>query len=328
MPRESGKTSRSSKTNKTSHVLSLLTSDGGAAEELTPTVPETEPEAETPASAPEPPAPEPKAPKRAARPRKKKTEPAEKPEEKPETAVKPVQTDDHAIAAQIRSALEDALKAEEAEEPPPPRPAEASAPAREKVPEPIPEPAPQAEAPAPEEPVRFDLPSFDQEPPQAEQKPYGFQMAMPGIAEPFRPEPPGPAPEPAVPEPEPAPEPPAPAPEFPPPRPEPPKPVPKPQTEAAGSPDEEPFCFNVMEALVESKAEKYIDLFGLCPCPRCRTDVIALALTRLPAKYVVATRADLVPLLSVYEGRYNAAVVSQVMRACNRVAEQPRHKKP
>ena len=51
-------------------------------------------------------------------------------------------------------------------------------------------------------------------------------------------------------------------------------------------------------------------------------------LTRLPAKYVVATRADLVPLLSVYEGRYNAAVVSQVMRACNRVADQPRHKKP
>ena len=83
-----------------------------------------------------------------------------------------------------------------------------------------------------------------------------------------------------------------------------------------------------MEALVESKAEKYIDLFGLCPCSRCRTDVVALALTRLPAKYVVATRADLVPLLSVYEGRYNAAVVSQVMRACNRVADQPRHKKP
>ena len=68
---------------------------------------------------------------------------------------------------------------------------------------------------------------------------------------------------------------------IPPSAPEPPKAAPKPITETAAVPDEEPFCFNVMEALVESKAEKYIDLFGLCPCSRCRTDVVALALTRL-----------------------------------------------
>lgn len=84
-------------------------------------------------------------------------------------------------------------------------------------------------------------------------------------------------------------------------------------------------CFNMMQALVEAKADKYIRLFGLCTCPRCRVDVIALSLTNLPAKYVVASSKDIAPLVTVYEGKYNAAIVSQVMNACKRVMEHPRH---
>ena len=324
MPRESSKSSRSSKTNKTSHVLSLLTNDGEAVEELT-----SAPEAEPPVPEAEKPAPAPKTAKPASRSRKKKTVQPEPPAQ-PEKMAQP---DDQTIASEIRNALEDALKAEEAEEAGLPQAAEAPAPVREQTPEPVPEPASQAEAPAQAEPLPFDLPSFDPEPLAEEIGPFAPEMVMPEAAEEAAPQLSG-----MEPEPEESASPPSPeaiftssAPESaftPPPAPEPPKAAPRPVTETAAVPDEEPFCFNVMEALVESKAEKYIDLFGLCPCSRCRTDVVALALTRLPAKYVVATRADLVPLLSVYEGRYNAAVVSQVMRACNRVADQPRHKKP
>lgn len=303
MPRESSK-SRSSKTNKTSHVLSLLTNDGESVEELAPA-----PELQTSAPDEQKPAPEPAAPK-SSRSRKKKT----------------AQTDEQAIASEIRNALEDALKSEETAEEA--KPAEAAAPVREPAPIPEPEPEPQEEAPS--APVRFDLPSFDPPEPPSWESPYesGKEPVVTAGAS---------GPEPAETEPNPvqhaSPEPPAAEPVFTPPEPpkaapKPPEPVPAPPSGTAAGAESEPFCFNVMEALVESKAEKYIDLFGLCPCPRCRTDVVALALTRLPAKYVVATRADLVPLLSVYEGRYNAAVVSQVMRACNRVANQPRHKKP
>ncbi len=89
--------------------------------------------------------------------------------------------------------------------------------------------------------------------------------------------------------------------------------------------DEGFTCFNVMQALVEAKTDKYIKLFGLCPCPRCRTDVVALALTNLPAKYLVATSKEMVPLLSVYESQYSAAVISQVMNACKKVMAHPRH---
>lgn len=84
-------------------------------------------------------------------------------------------------------------------------------------------------------------------------------------------------------------------------------------------------CVNVMHALVEEKVDKYIRLFGLCTCPRCRIDVKALSLTNLPAKYVVIGEQERIPMLSVYEGRYNAAVVSQVMWACKTVMDNPRH---
>lgn len=159
--------------------------------------------------------------------------------------------------------------------------------------------------------------------------------------------PPRPVPEPAVSAPVPrehapaayAPEPPAAGQE---PRPEP--PAPKPEAQPAPQPEtalrqdaasghglgpqselEDVFCFNITQTLVEQKVDKYIELFGLCRCPRCRIDVIALALSNLPAKYVVARRHEMVPLLSIYEGKYNAAIISQVMNACKQVMEHPRH---
>ncbi len=98
------------------------------------------------------------------------------------------------------------------------------------------------------------------------------------------------------------------------------------RTVSEKKPDEY-ICFNVTQALVEDKTDKYIKMFGLCSCPRCRIDVIALALTNLPPKYVVAKPDDLIPRLSVYEQKYNAAVVTQVMSACRKVLERPHHER-
>ena len=87
------------------------------------------------------------------------------------------------------------------------------------------------------------------------------------------------------------------------------------------------ICFNVTQALVEDKAEKYMKMFGMCTCNRCRIDVIALALSNLPAKYVVAKPKDMIPRLSMYEAKYSAAVITQVMKACKKVIELPHHKR-
>ena len=96
---------------------------------------------------------------------------------------------------------------------------------------------------------------------------------------------------------------------------------------AAEKPDEEEvICANVMEILVERKAETYMELFGLCCCDRCKMDVQALALTELPAKYVVMAKNELPLRLSLYEGRMNTAVTAQILRACKVVLAEPRHK--
>ena len=96
---------------------------------------------------------------------------------------------------------------------------------------------------------------------------------------------------------------------------------------AAEKPDEEEvICANIMEILVERKAETYMELFGLCCCDRCKMDVQALALTELPAKYVVMGKNELPLRLSLYEGRMNTAITAQILRACKVVLAEPRHK--
>ncbi len=68
-----------------------------------------------------------------------------------------------------------------------------------------------------------------------------------------------------------------------------------------------------------------MERFGMCQCPRCRTDVVALTLTSLPAKYIVVQSGESVPMLSIYDGRYSAAVTAQLMSACQKVSQHPRH---
>ena len=87
------------------------------------------------------------------------------------------------------------------------------------------------------------------------------------------------------------------------------------------------ICYNVMQTLVEDKADKYIKMFGLCGCNRCRIDVVALALSNLPPKYVVAKPHELIPRLSMYEQKYSVVVVTQVMSACRKVLDRPHHQR-
>ena len=55
---------------------------------------------------------------------------------------------------------------------------------------------------------------------------------------------------------------------------------------------------NITQALVESKAEKYMKMVDMCCCPRCTADVKAKALCNLPPKYIVMHKSALTPMLS------------------------------
>lgn len=154
---------------------------------------------------------------------------------------------------------------------------------------------------------------------------------VPPVDDPPQPEPepepePQPEPQPAPPKTEPIPEPdPEPIPE---PVPEPePEPIPEPEPESVAPPNpmEQITYVNVIQALVEDKVDKYMKKFNMCSCRRCRTDVVALALTSLPAKYIVVPEHESVPMLSIYESRFGAAVTAQLISACQQVAAHPRH---
>ena len=85
---------------------------------------------------------------------------------------------------------------------------------------------------------------------------------------------------------------------------------------------------NVMEQLLmRQDLDAVLKQHGVCPCPRCMSDVCALALTGLPSKYVVTSKDSISPLLSYYENKYKIPVLTEMMKACSKVRENPRHKK-
>ena len=289
---------KGTKSSKTAHVLNLLTGPGGEKEAPADALPADtaqEAAAELPADLPA-----------------AESAPA-RPLAPPILEV--ARSNDDQISSQIRDALESALLEEDGPAEPVP------APETEPEPAPVPEPVTEPEAVLETEAEAGAAPEMEmvQTPePVPEPEPETLPVPEP-VPEPApEPEPetvPEPAPEPEpvpVPEPEPVPEP-APRPE----------PVPAPQPPAP-DPDEL-VIVNVMDALVEMKAPRYVKMFGLCPCPRCTADVKALTLTNLQPAYIVVRRAEANAMLTVYESRFNSTIFAQLTKACKVVMDSPRH---
>lgn len=91
------------------------------------------------------------------------------------------------------------------------------------------------------------------------------------------------------------------------------------------STSERPAYVNVMQVLVEEKAEKYMKLSGMCLCDMCKVDVKAYALTHLPPKYVVMSKGEMIPKLTLYEAQHSSDITAQLMKACQVVSEAPHH---
>ena len=299
------------RSSKTDHVLNLLS--GGAREEEARPAAEEQPAGTSPAE-PE-------------------TAPVEHREG--ERIVAPIlqvaRTNNEALSRTIRDALTQSLEEEIAQ-------SEEEHPAPAPEPEPAPEPAPEPQ-PAPvsgggkmsQEEIEKLLHSMGTPEPEPEPAPEpqpapasgGGKMSQEEIEKLLQGM--------AAPEPEPEPEPESK-----------PEPVPEPQPDPELAPEpasafETPFapretrlpdgavCVNVMEVLVDERIERYVRMFGLCDCARCLADVRALALTRLPPKYVVMAESVATPMLSLYRAKFESQVIAQVVQACKTVMEAPRH---
>ncbi len=132
------------------------------------------------------------------------------------------------------------------------------------------------------------------------------------------------APEASVTPPAPAPQPAAPA--------QPAKPTPRsiiPKSQISENLTDDQYRFvNVMEQLIlRQDIHGFLKQYNVCTCRRCMSDVCALALTGLPSKYVVVSNDSLSPLLSYYESKYKIYMLTELIKACNLVRENPRHQR-
>ena len=83
---------------------------------------------------------------------------------------------------------------------------------------------------------------------------------------------------------------------------------------------------NVMEEILNPDIiKREMEKYGGCMCSRCQADVLALVLTRLPSKYIVADKAAISPLLGYYRNKYRVNLLTQLIKACLDVKERPRH---
>lgn len=89
--------------------------------------------------------------------------------------------------------------------------------------------------------------------------------------------------------------------------------------------EKEYVFLNVMETLVRERIDMYMKQFATCTCSRCKADITALALTSLPAKYVVVSKNAATPLMNFYSQRYSGAITVEITKACTKVKEHPHH---
>ena len=82
---------------------------------------------------------------------------------------------------------------------------------------------------------------------------------------------------------------------------------------------------NVFEEIVKSNAASLMEVLGVCMCPRCFNDVVALALNQLPPKYVVTEKGLLFSKAALYESQHNIDILSAITKACMQVKNSPRH---
>lgn len=86
--------------------------------------------------------------------------------------------------------------------------------------------------------------------------------------------------------------------------------------------DRQMIVVNIMESQVLSKLDSLLDRFSCCRCDRCKKDIIALALNKLPPKYMVLAEGEPDPEV---DEKTNSQIVLAMIQALIRVRDNPRH---
>jgi competence protein ComFB len=79
---------------------------------------------------------------------------------------------------------------------------------------------------------------------------------------------------------------------------------------------------NTMESCVLGKLDEVLERFSCCRCDRCKKDIVALALNKLPPKYMVLADGQPEPDI---DAQTNAQIVAAMIQAVIKVRAHPRH---
>lgn len=83
---------------------------------------------------------------------------------------------------------------------------------------------------------------------------------------------------------------------------------------------------NYMETLVEEQLEQLLSSDSSnCKCKQCITDIMVMALNRLPPKYASTHKGNVYIKLSTMDPQLETDVVRELTIAMERVAKHPRH---
>ena len=83
---------------------------------------------------------------------------------------------------------------------------------------------------------------------------------------------------------------------------------------------------NYMEDVVKDTLEELIlKRENICKCEKCKFDMIAWVLNRLPAKYVVSDKGRIFTKLQEVEIQFRADVVRELTEAISRIRKNPQH---
>ncbi len=87
------------------------------------------------------------------------------------------------------------------------------------------------------------------------------------------------------------------------------------------------MLINLYEEAVRRKAKDVMQQLGMCECEVCYDDVCALALNRLPPKYVSSNGGEVFSQFLINTEQGQAEFMTALYTAAQKVGEYPRHQK-
>jgi competence protein ComFB len=84
--------------------------------------------------------------------------------------------------------------------------------------------------------------------------------------------------------------------------------------------------YNYMEDVVKDTLEDLLSQKeDICKCQKCKFDMMAWALNRLPPKYIVSDKGRIFTKLQGVEVQFRADVVRELTKAISHISKSPQH---